>query len=473
MSVQYRNINSNRNKKKLDPTVKSKIDTLIELFPDWTADDLIDLVLEYDDLETIIDKITSGAVAKWDEVKKPIKRDKKEHQTQFSHQPQVSLPKPEDDWTPAAAAAAAAASSSSKGHTYTRKRQSQQQQQTQTQTQSQLQSQSQQQQQASLASAPSNSSGTSGSTSGPTIATSRNQRTNVIPLEKLKSNIPASKRVSRTTSWASAIASENSSHIQNADTHSHRDSSSISSSYGHQDAHKTVSGERERGRDRDRGEQSGSTGVTTTTTTTAAQRRRRPGLPTLPTHGTVATSRATTSAGTTTGPAGSEGKKLSWAAVATLNAKSRLPVKKTALENNDAMKKEIHAIETGISEKDKEAAEEKHEAPAEETAVVTTSTTTTVTGGEEETKNGSVETETHESQVENEETKNEEVETEEAKSEENQEGEVKEDESVSVGQNKEAGEAAVAAEEANAKVQEEEEKKDERRGGGGPRSQGD
>ena len=88
--VQYQKykIGTEIKEKKLDPTVKSKIDTLIELFPDWTSDDLMDLSLQYN-LETIIDKITSGAVAKWDEVKKPIKRDKKEHQTQFSHQPQV------------------------------------------------------------------------------------------------------------------------------------------------------------------------------------------------------------------------------------------------------------------------------------------------------------------------------------------------------------------------------------------------
>lgn len=89
-------------KKKVSSPTRSKIDTLTELFPEWTEDDLIDLVQEYDDLETIIDKITSGAVARWDEVKKPSKKDKqdkKEHRQQHpvNVPPQRVLPDPEDD----------------------------------------------------------------------------------------------------------------------------------------------------------------------------------------------------------------------------------------------------------------------------------------------------------------------------------------------------------------------------------------
>ena len=71
---------SSYSKNKLSPAVKNKIDTLTELFPDWTPEDLIDLVQEYDDLETIIDKITSGAVTRWDEVKKPSKKERKQQQ---------------------------------------------------------------------------------------------------------------------------------------------------------------------------------------------------------------------------------------------------------------------------------------------------------------------------------------------------------------------------------------------------------
>ena len=71
-------------KNKLSPTIKNKIDTLNELFPDWTPEDLIDLVQEYDDLETIIDKITSGAVTRWDEVKKPSKKERKQQQYENS-----------------------------------------------------------------------------------------------------------------------------------------------------------------------------------------------------------------------------------------------------------------------------------------------------------------------------------------------------------------------------------------------------
>ena len=60
------------------PEIQAKIDTLTELFPDWTADDLLELVQEYDDVETVIDKITSGAVSKWGRVtgKRETKREK-------------------------------------------------------------------------------------------------------------------------------------------------------------------------------------------------------------------------------------------------------------------------------------------------------------------------------------------------------------------------------------------------------------
>ena len=67
--------NSGSKKSQVDSETKFKIDTLSELFPDWTEEDLVDLVREYEDLETVIDKITTGAVTKWDEVKKPSKKD--------------------------------------------------------------------------------------------------------------------------------------------------------------------------------------------------------------------------------------------------------------------------------------------------------------------------------------------------------------------------------------------------------------
>lgn len=86
MSTQFRKSNHNsHSSKKLNPALKSKIDTLTELFPDWTSDDLIDIVQEYDDLETIIDKITSGAVTRWDEVKKPAKKEKYEKRSNNTH----------------------------------------------------------------------------------------------------------------------------------------------------------------------------------------------------------------------------------------------------------------------------------------------------------------------------------------------------------------------------------------------------
>lgn len=76
MSQQYKRSNNKSKKSQVNLEIKFKLDTLTELFPDWTNDDLIDLVNEFEDLETIIEKIATGAVTKWDKVKKPFKKDK-------------------------------------------------------------------------------------------------------------------------------------------------------------------------------------------------------------------------------------------------------------------------------------------------------------------------------------------------------------------------------------------------------------
>ncbi|KTB18018.1 RNA polymerase II degradation factor 1 [Nakaseomyces glabratus] len=54
-------------------SVQNKVETLVELFPNWKREDLLELVQEEKDteLEIIVEKITTGKVTKWDEVKKP------------------------------------------------------------------------------------------------------------------------------------------------------------------------------------------------------------------------------------------------------------------------------------------------------------------------------------------------------------------------------------------------------------------
>lgn len=71
--------------------VQSKVDTLQELFPDWSASDLIELVQEYKDLETVIDKITSGVATRWDEVKRPSRKERKEHAAQLQKSQQAQF----------------------------------------------------------------------------------------------------------------------------------------------------------------------------------------------------------------------------------------------------------------------------------------------------------------------------------------------------------------------------------------------
>ncbi|KAG0660731.1 RNAPII degradation factor [Maudiozyma exigua] len=97
---------------KISAADQAKIDTLQELFPDWTADDLLEPIKEYNDLETIIENISTGKITKWDEVKKLTRKEKKEHAAVIRNQELQQLAKSTEDSKGTAATGVTASSTS-------------------------------------------------------------------------------------------------------------------------------------------------------------------------------------------------------------------------------------------------------------------------------------------------------------------------------------------------------------------------
>ena len=300
MSAQNRSVNTSKskNKKKLDSTVQSKIDTLRELFPDWTSEDLVDIVQEFGDLETIIDKITSGAVTKWDEVKKPTKKERKEQNinsfasssynnydssniiSQDYESSLRTLPKPEDDWSPATG------HTSSSSNAYNKKRSTNNNNSTHT------------------------GAGASHHHHNNNIADQRKKNSKAITLDKGavgKTTGNLSKPVSHTTSWASAVASENSTHgnqSHNTAIREHHDDTQLP-----EDQEQDQEQAQDQEDDLDSNDKS-----IAQVETTAIPKNGNANLPSLSSGGTSIASSGT--------------KKMSWAAIAT--PKTKAPAKSEA-----------------------------------------------------------------------------------------------------------------------------------------------
>ena len=104
---------------KISAADQAKIDTLQELFPDWTADDLLEPIKEYTDLETIIENISTGKITKWDEVKKLTRKEKKEHAAVIRNQELQQLAKSTEDSKGTATTTSSSTTSNTSRHTAT------------------------------------------------------------------------------------------------------------------------------------------------------------------------------------------------------------------------------------------------------------------------------------------------------------------------------------------------------------------
>jgi hypothetical protein len=74
--------------KRFNATTSSELTSLVEMFPDWEAEDLLTLLAEnHNQLEVVIDLIVNNKVAKWE----PTKKEKKKKQEVQVEEP-VNIP---------------------------------------------------------------------------------------------------------------------------------------------------------------------------------------------------------------------------------------------------------------------------------------------------------------------------------------------------------------------------------------------